>query len=87
MEDAEFLHQMKKRIESAAGTAIDLEIDPEDKRRISIDLAGPVPRLVFGSDILLHAGLARMYSQYAILCLKERRQVGEQEFLLFLRRN
>ena len=87
MEDLEFIQRLKEKIESISGTAIDLEIDREEQRRCSIDLSMPVPRVVFGSDALSQAGLARMFSQYAILCLKERRQVGEAEFRLFLRRN
>lgn len=87
VEDAEFIRRLKEKIESAAGTPIDLEIDGGDKRRLSIDLSPPAPKVVFGADALENPGLARMYSQYVILCLKERRQVSQLEFLLFLRRN
>ena len=87
MEDAEFIERMKQKIAAAAGLDIELEIDAEDKRRFSIDLSTPVPRVVFGSDALEYSGLARMLSQYAILCLKERREVAEDEFLRYLRRN
>ncbi|MSQ25861.1 MAG: hypothetical protein EXR49_06270 [Dehalococcoidia bacterium] len=87
MDDAEFVQRMKQRIESAAGMTIELVIDEADKRRIEVDVTAAVPRVVFGSDTLAHAGLARMFSQFAILCLKEQRQVSEEEFIRYLRRN
>jgi len=87
MDDSEFIAKLKSKIETASGASITLEIDHNDKRRLSIDLGTPAPRVVFGADAIEHAGLARMFSQYAILCLKGRRQVSEEEFLAFLRRN
>ncbi len=87
MDDAEFTRRLKEKIEAAAGTAIELEIDRADKRRLSIELAAAPPKVVFGSDALSDAGVARMFSQYAILSLKERREIPQQEFLLYLRRN
>ena len=87
MDDTEFVQRMKQRIESAADTTIELVIDEADKRRIEVDVTAPVPRVVFGSDTLVHAGLARMFSQFAILCLKQNRQVSEEEFIRYLRRN
>ena len=87
MEDAEFIQRMKERIASAAGREIELEIDQEDKHRFTIDFSPSVPKVILGADVLAYSGLARMLSQYAILCLKERREVGEEEFLRYLRRN
>ena len=87
MDDDEFVDRMKEKIESAAETLIELIIDDQDKRRLDVDLSEPTPKVTFGSDALLHSGLARMFSQYAILCLKERRLVEQEEFLLFMRRN
>ncbi|MEE9285636.1 MAG: hypothetical protein V3V35_07925 [Dehalococcoidia bacterium] len=87
MEDAEFVQRMQERIEAAAGCSIVLEIDSDDAQRLFVDFSAPMPRVVFGSDALLHSGLARMFMQYAVLCLKERRQVDEEEFLRYLRRN
>ena len=87
MEDQEFIERLKEKVEVNAGTAIDLEIDKQEERRLSVDFSGPLPRVVFGSGVLSYPGLARMFSQFAILSIKERRQVSEMEFLLFLRRN
>ena len=42
---------------------------------------------IIGADALNYPGLARMFLQYSILCLRERRKVGEEEFLRYLRRN
>ncbi|MCH8190241.1 MAG: hypothetical protein IIC80_02690 [Chloroflexi bacterium] len=87
MDDAEFVERMKERIESAVGRAIDLEIDGQEAQRLSVDLSAATPMVVFGADALLHDGMARMFMQYAILCLREQREVGEDEFLRYLRRN
>jgi hypothetical protein len=87
MDDKEFLRRLKEKIERTAGTAIELSIDTGDPRKIAIELAATPPKVVFGSDALKDTGIARMFSQYAILALKERRQISEDEFLLYLRRN
>ncbi len=87
MDDTEFLRKLQDKIEGATGTPIQLEIDREDKRRLLVDLGTTPVKVTLGADVLENAGLARMFSQYAILCLKERRVVQEQEFLLYLRRN
>ena len=87
MDDAEFIAKLKSKIETATGISITMEIDHKDKRRLAVDLATPEPRVIFGADAIEHAGLARMFSQYAILCLRERREVGQEDFLAYLRRN
>ena len=87
MEDDEFIDRMREKIESTTETSIELVIDEQDKRRLEVDLSASKPKVIFGSDALLYSGLARMFSQYAILCLKEQRLVEQQEFLLFMRRN
>lgn len=87
MEDAEFLQKLKEKIEASSGIPIQLVIDHEDKRKLLVDLGASPVKVTLGADVLENAGLARMFSQYAILCLKERRVVQEQEFLLYLRRN
>ena len=45
------------------------------------------PLVVLGSGVFEHAGLARLYMEYAVLCLREGRLVDQEEFLIFLRRN
>lgn len=85
MDDAEFLKRMRERIEQSAGQNVELSLGNEGE--FSVDLGTSVPKIVMGKDALLYAGRARMLMQFAILCLKERRQVSEDEFLLFLQRN
>lgn len=87
MDDAEFLRRLQERIERSTGTAIELALDYDNPGRVAVDLHGPLPKVIFGVHILKYPGLARMFMQYAILCLRERRPVKEQEFLLYLRRN
>ena len=87
MQDMQFIRRMQERIEESAGRAIDLEISEEDAAEIEVELAGERPRVVIGADALKYPGLARMFMQYAILCLRQERRVPTFEFLLFLRRN
>jgi hypothetical protein len=87
MDDAEFLRRLQERIEGAVGEAIELVVDHEEPGRVEVEIEGPRPRVVIGSDALKYPGLARMFMQYAILALRLRRPPDEQEFLLFLRRN
>ena len=46
-----------------------------------------MPRIVMGTDALKYPGLARMFMQYAILCLRQGQKIPTFEFLMFLRRN
>lgn len=87
MDDAEFIRRMQQRIEESAGAEVSLELDYEQPGEIDVFLGGAQPRVVMGADALTHAGLARAFIQYAILCIREGRKVGQEEFLRFLRRN
>ncbi|MBI4233971.1 MAG: hypothetical protein HY686_05965 [Chloroflexi bacterium] len=87
MEDLEFLRRIKERIQQGTGVSVELELSREERASVSVDFSTPVPRIVFGADALTYPGLARMFMQYAVLCLRERRKVSEEEFLRFLRRN
>ena len=87
MEDSEFLRRMQQRIEASAGLAVDLELSDGRAGSIEVELSQAVPRIVMGADALKYPGLARMFMQYAILCLRQGRKVATFEFLMFLRRN
>ena len=87
MDDATFLRRFKERLEQAYGGPVHLEVSTEAPDRVSVDFSGEVPRVVIGAQALRYPGLARMFLQYALLALRKGREVEEQEFLLFLRRN
>ncbi len=87
MDDTEFVQRIKQRIEGATGTIIELSIDADKRSGISVDLSSPTPRVTFGADAIKYSGLARMFTQYTILCLKEKRKVSDEEFIHYLRRN
>jgi len=87
MDDQEFIQNMQKRIEDSAGVAITLEFDNDQREDIDVFFSGEKPRVVIGADALVQAGLARMFMQFAILCLREGRKVEQEEFLRFRRRN
>ncbi|MDE2803070.1 MAG: hypothetical protein OXK21_09330 [Chloroflexota bacterium] len=87
MDDAEFIQRMQQRIEESTGVAVTLELDHAEPQEVEIFFTGETPRVVMGADALQHAGLARMFIQYAILAIREGRQVDHEEFTRFLRRN
>ena len=86
-QDIEFILKLKGRIENSVGKAVNLDVDYEEERSISLDLDVEIPRVVFGCDILKYPGLARMFTKYTILSIKEGRLVSQDEFLRFLGRN
>ena len=87
MDDEEFIQRMQQRIQESTGVTVELEVDHEQPGEIDVYLNGPQPRVIMGADALKHAGLARMFIQYAILCVNENRKVDHEEFTRFLRRN
>ena len=87
MDDAEFLHRIQQRIEESTGVRVIIELDHKEPGLIDVSVDGPQPRVLMGANALKHAGLARMFIQYAILCIRENRQVGHEEFERWLRRN
>ncbi len=87
MDDAEFIQRMRQRIEESAGVAVTLELDHVQPQEVEVFFTGDTPRVVMGADALQHAGLARMFIQYAILAIREGRNIDHAEFTRFLRRN
>ena len=87
MDDQTFIQRMQQRIEESAGVPVHLELDHDTPGEIDVILTTPTPRIIIGADALQHPGLARMFIQYAILCLRENRKVDHEEFTRFLRRN
>ncbi len=87
MDDNEFIQRMRQRIQESTGVEVALELDHVQAGDVDVILTGPQPRVLMGADALQHAGLARMFIQYAILCITEGRKVDQDEFTRFLRRN
>ena len=87
MDDAEFIRRMQERIEESTGVAVSLELDHDQRDEVEVFFTDAKPRVVMGADALDHAGLARMFIQYAILSIREGRKVDHEEFTRFLRRN
>ena len=87
MDDDQFIQRMQQRIQESTGVEVSLELDHEQTGEVDVFLTDAQPRVVMGADALKHAGLARMFIQYAILCIKEGRKVDHEEFTIFLRRN
>lgn len=87
MDDDTFIQRMQQRIHESTGVEVSLEIDHDEPGDVDVFLTDQKPRVVMGADALKHAGLARMFIQYAILCINENRKVDHEEFTRFLRRN
>lgn len=87
MDDDTFIQRMQQRIHESTGVEVSLEIDHDEPGDVDVFFTDDRPRVVMGADALKHAGLARMFIQYAILCIKENRKVDHEEFTRFLRRN
>lgn len=87
MDDADFIRRMQDRIQESTGVDITLEVDHDNTDEVEVFFTDDKPRVVMGSDALEHAGLARMFIQYAILSIREGRKVDHDEFTRFLRRN
>lgn len=87
MEDEQFVANMKEKIERLVGREIDLEVDPESENPVMLDMNLPIPKVVFGAQILEYPGLARMAVEYTAACIKEERALEPLEFQLLLRRN
>ncbi len=87
MDDDTFIHRMRQRIEESTGVTVALELDHEQPQEVEVFFTDDTPRVVMGADALEHAGLARMFIQYAILSIREGRKVDHEEFTRFLRRN
>ena len=86
MDDGEFVSRIQQRIEESTGSAARVRLDHENRRNIAVEFTDPATVLM-GADALVYPGLARVFTQYAILCLREGRTVEQRDFTLFLRRN
>ncbi len=87
MDNEKFLEKIREKIEGTAGRPIELTVDTEQATRISVDLNGALPKVVFGAGIFRYPGLARLGVEYAVACLRRGRALDELEFHVILRRN
>ena len=87
MEDQEFLDRIRTKIERLTGTPVQLRLDPADESQLKVELDGPEPEIILGSNVLKYAGFARMAIEYAVASIRERRELGSLEFHALLARN
>ena len=87
MDDLEFIHRIKTKIEGLTGIQIQLRLDMNDKDQLKIDLEQPIPQVIMGSNALQYSGFARMAIEYAVASIRERRELGSLEFHVLLARN
>ena len=87
MEDDQFIKRMEQKIQRLTERRVDLEIDREEVNQLQVDLGREVPMVVFGSNVLQYAGLARMCIEYAVESIRQERTIDTLEFHLLLARN
>ena len=87
MNDQEFLHQMKTKIQKLTGQEVDLQVDSTDTSRLTVELAEPLPKVTVGANLFRFPGFARMAIEYAVACIQQGRQVSTLEFQTLLTRN
>ncbi len=87
MEDQEFILRVKEKIERLTERYIDLRLDEDNPSRLTLELGSDVPEVVIGSDVLEHAGFARLAIEYAVASIRRGAEVSQLEFQALLSRN
>ena len=87
MEDQEFILRVKEKIERLTERYIELRLDEDNPSRLTLELSPDVPEVVIGSDVLEHAGFARLAIEYAVASIRRGAEVSQLEFQALLSRN
>ena len=87
MEDQEFILRVKEKIERLTERYIELRLDEDNPSRLTLELSSDVPEVVIGSDVLEHAGFARLAIEYAVASIRRGAEVSQLEFQALLSRN
>ena len=87
MEDQEFILRVKEKIERLTERYIHLRLDEDNPSRLTLELSSDVPEVVIGSDVLEHAGFARLAIEYAVASIRRGAEVSQLEFQALLSRN
>lgn len=87
LEDQEFILRVKEKIERLTERYIDLRLDEDNPSRLTLELSSDVPEVVIGSDVLEHAGFARLAIEYAVASIRRGAEVSQLEFQALLSRN
>ncbi len=87
MDDQEFQYRIREKIERLTGKDIQLDISQTEESQLAVELSGPVPWVTLGSGVLKYPGFARMAVEYAVVCIRQERNIGWLEFQVLLRRN
>jgi len=87
MDDQEFVVRMKEKIQRLTGKEVELVLGGPEDEQVSVDLGGPIPKVVVTPLVLKAPGLARMSIEYAVASIKKGEEVSPLEFYMILRRN
>ena len=87
MEDEEFLERLRAKIVGRTGAQVDLGLDKRDQWAMSVKLDEGKSKVILGAGVLLYPGFARMCLEYAVACIRARREITLLEFHALLHRN
>ena len=87
MDDQIFLERIHTKIERMTQRTVEVQLDQEELNQLQVDLAREVPLVVFGANVFLNSGFARMCIEYAVESIKRHRTIDTLEFHLLLARN
>ena len=87
MEDEEFLERLRAKIAGRTGAQVHLELDKRDPWTMSVKLDEGGGKVTLGAGVLRYPGFARMCMEYAVACIRARREITPLEFHVLLQRN
>ena len=87
MDDNQFVHRVREKIERLTGCRVDVQVDHQNGSNLEVELAGEVPVVVMGANIFQYSGFARMCIEYAAASIQRQRNLDLFEFHLLLGRN
>jgi hypothetical protein len=87
MEDAQFIEQIKAKIERLVGRPIELGVDKDAENPVALDMSSPTPKVMLGPQVVQFPGLTRMAIEYVVACIRKEQPLDPLEFQMLLRRN
>ena len=87
MDDEQFVHRVRGKIERLTGRRVDLQIDHEVTNKLDVDFNHEVPQVVLGANIIHYSGFARLCIEYVAASIQRERLIDHLEFHLLLARN
>ena len=87
LDDEQFVHRVRGKIERLTGRRVDLQIDHEVTNKLDVDLNHEIPLVVLGANIFHYSGFARLCIEYVSASIQRQRLIDALEFHMLLARN